>query len=334
MLVDLITNMTDTILLIFVLLMTTLLAPLAVSYAEKLSLMDISNHRSSHIGITPRGGGIVFIIVFFTSSIIYYLLIGKTPNFSLLTVLICALIMAVIGWLDDFADLSVKIRFTVQFLVVLYSCLFIPRIWDAVPVIVEKTTIVFAWMWFINLFNFMDGTDGYATQEAFFICIGLFLLSSSIGIITFLLGVSVLGFLRVNYPKAKIFMGDVGSIFLGYILGGFLIYSIAEHSITIVQAIILTSLFSVDSTYTLIKRGLQKKKIWKAHREHWYQRFNITGASHKAIFWIGVIYNLIILFTLFLGKIGYISAIIEIIISVALLSSFVIYIKRKEKFHH
>ena len=253
------------------------------------------------------------------------------PRLPVLTVLICGLVMAIVGWLDDFKDLSVKIRFGIQFIVVLISCLFLPRIWPIIPVFIEKTILVLAWMWFINLFNFMDGTDGYAVQEAFFVCLGLFILSASVGNTTLMLAFSVLGFLRVNYSKAKIFMGDVGSIFLGYILGGFLILSITEHSISIVQAIILTSLFSVDATYTLLKRGLQGKKVWKAHREHWYQRLNIAGGNHKVIFWIGVGYNLIILFILYLNKKGFLPAFVEVGICVIILLGISLYIIRKEK---
>jgi len=319
------------ILLFILLLAVVLFSPLTIWYSNRLSMIDVANHRSSHEGITPRGGGIIFIIIFYIGVIVYSLIFG-IPELALFVILLCSVIMAVVGWLDDFKDLSVKIRFGIQFIVVLISCLFLPRIWPILPIVLEKTIIILAWMWFINLFNFMDGTDGYAVQEAVFICIGLFLLSTSVGFIALILGFSVLGFLRVNYPKAKIFMGDVGSIFLGYILGGLLIYSIADHSISIVQAIILTSLFSVDATYTLLKRGLQRKKVWKAHREHWYQRLNIAGVNHKVIFWIGVVYNLIILTIIYLDKIGVITLYVEV--GITLLILIAIHIKRKEKLHH
>ena len=321
--------MTYSILLMLVWFAATILAPMTLPYAKRLSLMDISNHRSSHDGITPRGGGIVFIIVFYIG-ILFYCILKGMPDLSALMILFCGIIMAIVGWLDDFADLSVRIRFGIQFLVVLISCLFLSRIWPIIPVVLEKTVIILAWMWFINLFNFMDGTDGYATQEAFFICIGLFILGVSFGNIVLILGFSVLGFLRVNYPKANIFMGDVGSIFLGYIFGGFLIFSIAEHSISIVQAVILTSLFSVDATYTLLKRGLQKKKVWKAHREHWYQRLNVTGANHKTIFYLGVLYNLIVLSVIYLEKIGIITTFIQVGVCAILLIALAVYIKRSE----
>ena len=223
-------------------ILSFLLSPFSIWYSEKLSMMDVANHRSSHEGVTPRGGGVVFIIVFYLGTLIYFLLEGAS-DLPLFVILLCASAMAIVGWLDDFKELSVKVRFGVQFLVVLISCMFLPVIWPVIPVIVEKAVIVLAWMWFINLFNFMDGTDGYATQESVFICIGLSIFSFSLGYVALILGFSVLGFLRVNYPKAKIFMGDAGSVFLGYVLGGFLILSIAQQNMTIVQAGVLTSLF-------------------------------------------------------------------------------------------
>lgn len=315
---------------IIILILSIFIAPVTISYARGLSIVDIANHRSSHIGITPRGGGIIFVVVFYIGMIFYYFLDLETFSTPLVIILTSSMIMAVSGWLDDFKDLSVGIRFSIQIIVVVISSLLLPRAWTFLPVIIEKTIIAFAWLWFINLFNFMDGTDGYAVQEAFFICLGLFILGASLGNITLILGGSVLGFLRVNFPKAKIFMGDVGSIFLGYMLGGLILYSITVKELNFLQAIILTSLFLFDATYTLIKRGVQRKKVWQAHREHWYQRLNISGANHKTIFYVGVIYNLIVICLLILNKLNYMPNIVTVIISCLILIFIAIYIKKRE----
>ena len=297
--------------------------------------MDLANHRSSHIGVTPRGGGILFVLVFYVGVILSFWLLAIPYKLPIIVILSLSLVMAACGWLDDFKDLSVCIRFGVQILVVGVSAFFLPRAWMFMPIILEKAIIAFCWLWFINLFNFMDGTDGYAIQEAFFICLGLFILGISIGNIALILGFSVLGFLRVNYPKAKIFMGDVGSIFLGYILGGLIIYSVTLKELSIFQSLMLTSLFLFDATYTLIKRGLQGKKVWKAHREHWYQRLNISGTTHKTIFYIGAIYNLLLLSLLVLNRNAYLEMKYLVIIAVVLLILIALYIKNKEKqFNH
>lgn len=319
------------LILIFTLLLSLILAPLTIPYARRLAIIDVANYRSSHIGVVSRGGGIVFVLVFYVGILLFLCLTPDTNcSFSLIAILSGSLIMATCGWLDDFRDLSVVIRFGIQIVVVVISCSFLPRVWMFLPVSLEKAIIAFFWLWVINFFNFMDGTDGYATQEAFFVCIGLFLLGLSIGNIALILAFSVFGFLRVNYPKAKIFMGDVGSIFLGYILGGLLLYSVTIKELSIMQAIMLTSLFFFDATYTLIKRGLKRKKIWKAHREHWYQRLNIAGASHSAIFNLGVMYNLIVVCLLVLNKRYNMPAIISVVIPCFILVCIALYIKRKE----
>ena len=306
------------------------LSPLTILYANRFSIVDVANHRSSHVGVTPRGGGIVFVIVFYIGLLLYSLFLSL-PVFPIVIIAFCSIVMAFVGWLDDFKDLSASIRFFIQFIVVLISCMFIPKIWYSIPIVIEKTILILSWIWFINLFNFMDGTDGYAAQEAVFICIGIFLFSIVLCNIALILALSVLGFLRVNYPKAKIFMGDIGSIFLGYIIGGLLIYSLYLDRINFIQPIILTSLFLFDATFTLIKRGLQKKKVWRAHREHWYQRLNIAGASHTQIFWIGVVYNILILLIIYLNKINLLPIIPEVCICTILFSAYCTYIKQKEK---
>ena len=322
-------NISACFILVLVFILSYFLSPFTIWYSNKLSMVDIPNDRSSHEVLTPSGGGIVFIIISYLGMLGYFLL-NDIPDFKLLVILLGALAIGFVGWLDDFKKLSAKIRFGIQIFIVLISSIFLPVIWTAVPIVAEKAVIILAWVWFINLFNFIDGTDAYAAQEAVFICIGLSVLNFSIGYIALILGLAVLGFLRVNYPKAKIFMGDTGSIFLGYILGGFMILSIAEHKMTIIQAAVLSSLFAVDASYTLIKRGLQGKKVWKAHREHWYQRLNITGARHKVIFYIGITYNLIIMLLLVSNKLELINNFMLLVLALILLLYIALYIKKKE----
>lgn len=317
--------------LIFTLLLSLILSPLTIPYARMLSIMDKANHRSSHVGVTPRGGGIAFVLVYYVVIICYYFFYSEMFDNFLVVILFGSLIMATCGWLDDFKGLSVGMRFAIQIVTVLISTLYLPRAWIILPIIIEKAIITLAWIWFINLFNFMDGTDGYAVQESFFICLGLFLLGLSTGNIALILSFSVLGFLKVNYPKAKIFMGDVGSVFLGYILGGLIVNSIANNELSITQAIVLTSLFLFDATYTLIKRGLQRKKVWKSHREHWYQRSNIIGASHGTIFYIGVVYNLIVICLLILCRYYKVPEMV-LVVPCLILISIALYIKKKELF--
>ena len=144
----------------------------------------------------------------------------------------------------------------------------------------------------------MDGADAFATQEAIFISLALLLLIGFNALPLIFLIAALLGFLRVNYPKAKIFMGDIGSLFLGYFIGGLLLYYLSQNDITIIDGFIITSLFGFDASYTLLKRLVQKKKLSQAHHEHWYQRLLIAGFSHKALFYIAVCYNVLMLLVL------------------------------------
>ena len=275
-----------------------LCAPLTLRYAKKMALIDAANERSCHTGIVPRGGGILFIIFFYIGVLLAAWLGYLTMPPFVWILLVGAIFMASVGWLDDFKSLSVTLRFFIQLITVIIAVLFLPNIWDFLPIFVEKCILILAWMWFINLYNFMDGADAFATQEAIFISLALLLLIGFNALPLIFLIAALLGFLRVNYPKAKIFMGDIGSLFLGYFIGGLLLYYLSQNDITIIDGFIITSLFGFDASYTLLKRLVQKKKLSQAHREHWYQRFLIAGFSHKALFYIAVCYNVLMLLVL------------------------------------
>ncbi|MCF6768095.1 hypothetical protein L3V86_06955 [Thiotrichales bacterium 19S11-10] len=283
------------ILCAFILIFTFLCAPLTIYYAQKISMIDIANERSSHSGQTYRGGGILFIVFFYIGTLIAWPIGYIQLTSFLITLLVCSLFIAVVGWFDDFKNLSARMRFLIQIVLATVSVCFLDQLWPNIPILIEKFFLILAWVWFINLYNFMDGADGFAAQETIFICSILFLLLGVNAYILAILACTVLGFLRVNYPKARIFMGDIGSLFLGFILGGLLLYLVSSYSFSVIDAVLVTSLFSFDATYTLIKRVIKKKKFWQAHREHWYQRLLITRFSHKKLFWIGVLYNFLIL---------------------------------------
>ena len=141
----------------------------------------------------------------------------------------------------------------------------------------------------------MDGTDGYAAQEALFILLFLAFLVPELRPLSMCVMGGCLGFLRVNYPKAKIFMGDVGSYFLGYFIFGIILMSITQHPSLLFPCLSITLLFTLDATFTLVKRIVMCQRFWEAHRTHWYQRLYNLGYSHIAIFWLGVLINVVIL---------------------------------------
>ena len=147
-------------------------------------------------------------------------------------------------------------------------------------------------IWFINLYNFLDGINGYAGSEAVFLALAGFVLFG--GNHFLVLGVAVLGFLYWNWNKAKIFMGDVGSTLLGYNIAIFTIYYANEEATNFWIWIILFGLFWFDATLTLVRRKRNKEKLSQAHKKHAYQRLTQSGWSHFKVTNYSIGINLIL----------------------------------------
>jgi Fuc2NAc and GlcNAc transferase len=280
---------------ILFLLLAVMLAPSVIRFTQWANISDTVSQRSAHTEITPRGGGLIFI-----ATLLCFFLLNKAlhlfyipPLVSIIFLL--ALLNALLGLLDDLYGLPAWSLLLVQIILALYPALQLPLFFHGVPSFFQYAAYVFAWVWFINLFNFMDGTDGYAAQEAIFITLLLFYLSAELRVVSAVTMAACLGFLRVNYPKAKIFMGDVGSYFLGYFLFGLMLF-VCAHAPRVTPAFFIISLlFTLDATYTLLKRMLQGGPFLQPHRSHWYQRLYNLGYSHRTIFWVGVMMNMILL---------------------------------------
>lgn len=258
---------------------------LLLGYLRNKQVMDMPNERSNHKIPTPRGGGIAINIALLPAwaMISYWFYDGI--NLLILIPLFCAVLLALISFLDDVMTLGATIRFLVQVLAVvggIYAIYFsgseaVKGIFDSyLPLYVEVVLIALGWLWFINLYNFMDGIDGITTVQTVSITIGIIIISLIAGysdeniLLSLAIMGSVLGFVIWNWHPAKIFMGDVGSIVLGYVLGFLMIRLSLEGSLA---PMILTSLYYlVDSTYTLLKRLLRGDKVWQAHSEHFYQQ--------------------------------------------------------------
>jgi Fuc2NAc and GlcNAc transferase len=205
---------------------------------------------------------------------------------------LCGLPISLIGFADDVFNLKPNIRFFVQFACTCSALYFlgglhfldlgIYHLQYATCNFILLILILFAFIaiiWSINLFNFLDGIDGYIGSEIVFIGIAIFLLSGEkIGL---LLVTSASGFLIWNWPKAKIFMGDVGSTLLGFIVAVMAIYHQNNHILSIPVWLILTSVFWFDATITLFRRIKNKEKLSLAHRKHAYQRIVQAGFSHQ-----------------------------------------------------
>ncbi|HSH52288.1 MAG TPA: glycosyltransferase family 4 protein [Bacteroidales bacterium] len=272
--------------------------------ANRLNVVDIPNERSSHIIPTPRGGGLAIVITWYLGiSVFYYFnLIENQLYFSLL----CGALLAVISLVDDVVNLPPFFRLISQFITVLAAFIFLKGL-EPVQLagfeigynyILYPVTII-GMVWFINLYNFLDGIDGYVSIEAILVSVILFIFSGNS--ILLVLIACVLGFLIWNWPKAKIFMGDVGSTQLGFILVVLGIYFHNQQKFSILQWLILTSPFWFDATLTLFRRWRNKEKLSQAHKKHAYQRIVQSGYSHlKTDLWL-IMINLFIFLLIYVS---------------------------------
>lgn len=259
-------------------------------------MFDIPNERSLHDVPTPHSGGIAIVLTWYAGiTVLYYSgIIEKALYFALL----CGVLLAVVSLIDDLSGLKPLIRLIVQFITAIMAFwflgglrpLFIPGI-DVNYQVLSYPLSIIGMVWFINLFNFMDGVDGFASVEAIIICSVLFVFTWSIAAI--LLIACITGFLYWNWPKAKIFMGDVGSTQLGFILVVLGIYFHNILELSILNWIMLTSPFWFDATLTLFRRWRNGEKLSEAHRKHVYQRIVQAGFSHEKVNFFLVLINLV-----------------------------------------
>ena len=312
------------------LVLSFLLTPFVLSFLKKLSMTDGVNERSAHSTPVLRGGGLIFIlsflIVILVFSPLWTVLVAEKVELMILFAFFCSLI----GFIDDRYDLPAWLRLLAQLILVAYPAFQSPVFYTNIPSFVQHIFIIISWVWFINLFNFMDGIDGYAAQEAFFILTFIAIAFIPLRSVSLVLIASVLGFLRVNRPRARVFMGDLGSYFLGYLLFGFMLHLCNSGSQYIAPCLIVSLLFTLDASHTIMVRLIKKEPLFQPHRAHWYQRLYNLGKSHGSIFYLGVFTNFILLsLSLSCYYIGH--PLFDVFFSLVALCILALLIKRKEK---
>ena len=282
---------------IFLLLLSFTLTYLIKNYYIKHALFDEVNERSSHSVPTPHGGGIAITVVWFMG--LFYLYFTNEINTSLFFALLVGIIISVVSFFDDIYDLSSKLRLLVQAFVAIGGLYFLGGfqsldfgVFSIESPVITNLFAFFMIVWFINLYNFLDGINGYAGSETLFLSLGGFLLFHDAHFLV--LAMAVLGFLYWNWGKAKIFMGDVGSTLLGYNVAVFTIYYANQESSNFWIWIILFGLFWFDATLTLFRRFLNKEKLSQAHKKHAYQRLTQSGYTHKKVVLLSIIINILL----------------------------------------
>lgn len=271
-------------------------------WAVKENILDIPNERSSHTEPIPRGGGLVIVILTLGGLLLYQIL-GCCGSWKVvLGFMAGACLISGVSWVDDLHSLPIGIRFTAQSLAAVFgiaACGY----WHTVsfPLIGQihlgllGLPLTFFWIvGLTNAYNFMDGIDGIAGgqamvaglwwsvfgwlyQQPLCLVLGLFLASSS------------MGFLAHNWPPARIFMGDVGSAFLGYsfamlpIMANYTMSPEGGWAGSFLAGILITWPFLLDTTFTFLRRLYNGEDVFRAHRTHIYQRLVIAGYSSGVI---------------------------------------------------
>lgn len=263
-------------------------------YALSHNVMDTPNHRSSHSIPTPRGGGLSIVVM----SLMAVLLLIAFDCLAIRTgiaLLFGGSAIALIGWLDDKYHLSLGLRLSVHMASAVCSVMMlgglpsvrIGSVMFTSPIILSVLAAV-GTVWATNLFNFMDGIDGIAGIQT--ACMGLgggvlLMLSGEIGLshCMFALGAASLGFLVLNWHPAKIFMGDVGSGFIGFYIATVAVASENAAAVPLLLWVMMMAVFVVDATGTLAWRTIEGYRWSEAHRNHVYQLAVRSGLSHDRV---------------------------------------------------
>jgi len=265
-------------------------------------ILAIKNHRTLHSLPTPRGGGFIFSIL----SISAFGLISWHQHLTeglLLALLVGGLIATLTGFIDDLKDLSTKVKLNIQLILAfwLLYCQYYDEsmLFDLLPVYIIVPIALFFMVWMMNAFNFMDGIDGMLASGTIFgslvLALVMFLTQGPIEIIAIfiLIAATVAGFILFNWPPATIFMGDAGSLFLGYIFCVLLFFTSMNNIISIWTWFTVFGIFFTDTAVTQVMRILLVKRWYMAHRSHAYQNIARITESHLKVTGGVLLFNLL-----------------------------------------
>ncbi len=258
------------------------------------NIVDRPDKRSSHEGAVPTGGGIAVIAVVLPSWICLALITGTLGEIRIIVV--AAVVLAGISFIDDVTNVPQLVRFAAHVAAVALGLTLLPDtallFGGLLPHWADRLATGLAWVWFINLFNFMDGIDGITGVETIAVAGGLamalLIMASGAGgdwsraPLAAVLAGAASGFLVLNWHPAHLFLGDTGSVPLGYLLGWLLVWTACVAGLWWL-ALVLPLYYWADATTTLLARAAGGEKIWRAHRRHAYQIAVQAGASHASV---------------------------------------------------
>jgi Fuc2NAc and GlcNAc transferase len=289
------------------LLVSALLTWLVRRLALAHDFMDHPNERSSHVKPTPQGGGAAIVVVV-TFTLVVLTALGRLSLVEFCVLAGGGLAVALVGLIDDWRLLSTHVRLAVHFAAASWALFWLEGL---PPLRIGDQLIAFGWagyplgvfgiVWSLNLFNFMDGIDGLAASEAAFVTIAGVLvlaagsLTTGVPLVGLALGGACCGFLFWNWPPARIFLGDVGSGYLGYTLSCLAIISAHENPVALFVFVILGAVFIVDATVTFVRRIARHERYDVGHRTHGYQRLARRWGSHLPVTTAALVTNILVL---------------------------------------
>ncbi|ADE30399.1 undecaprenyl-phosphate alpha-N-acetylglucosaminyltransferase (mraY2) [Rickettsia prowazekii str. GvV257] len=310
-------------LFIFSFIATTILTYILTKYLPTIGLVDVPSNRRSHNKITPRGGGlaIVIVVMIALSGFEYIMSHNLVNSIKILPLL---LVIASISFLDDLKAVPILIRLIVHLICAACAILFFSQINSHILI---HNILIIALSGFINIYNFMDGIDGMSCVESIHLSSTMlvlcFLQFSIIDNPYFIASVNVIilgcscGFLIFNWHPAKIFLGDVGSISLGFLTGLCLLLLALTSTNLFIACVIASLYYMTDAVLTILIRLLNKEKIWQPHLKHFFQKAVQKGKSHKQVVSIIAICNI---FLMIISVISLNFPVISIMLAIAVIT--------------
>jgi UDP-N-acetylmuramyl pentapeptide phosphotransferase/UDP-N-acetylglucosamine-1-phosphate transferase len=281
--------MNATLLALVAALSACLLTGVFLRVMRAANRLEQPSERGMHARAVPSGAGAAIVLVLL---VLWPFWQGWRLDALAIALLVATAGLAALSWIDDHHRLSPAVRFPAHFVAVALMLFLLDpgqRVAPFLSLAVERVLLGFGWLWFINLFNFMDGIDGIAGAEAVAVGVGYVAVAGAAGFdgplrdLALVLGAASAGYLVWNWHPAKVFMGDTGSIPLGFLLGWLMIDLACRGHWA--AAAILPLYFAADATLTLFMRLSRGETPWQAHREHFYQRAVLGGASPPAVVW-------------------------------------------------
>jgi len=266
---------------------SALLTWLALAYARRRALFDAPGQRRSHAQPTPRGGGVGPVVTWLLAAVLLGCWQADTPD-ALWWLLLGSTLVAGISWIDDHRSLPILPRVAIHLLAAGLLVFGAMGSGDDVIAVAQRLLLVFALLLAVNFWNFMDGIDGIAVMQSSVSSLLLALAAWSAAatlplLLALVLLAALLGFAPFNLPKARIFLGDVGSTTLGFALAGIGVLGLANDSWGWALWPVAAAPFLVDAGLTLLSRLLRGVRWYNPHREHLYQWLYRSGLSHPQV---------------------------------------------------